>query len=439
MVWRPCAWRAALAVWTFFAEDAAAMAEPPPSVRFAEVVSISGADLAAFNGARVDHLALLACTDGTGRHACMPIPFQVDEVDAAGRWVLDWGPQPNLDEPAAVLDANDRLLFMADDAGARAPRADLAPYPPGTEISVRDPLNGMTHWVYLIATTDIAPRSPRSYVAYDPVADRVRGQRVTLGFRHGVPGYLALNGSPGSDPGSDDVEVLDRFKVRATATFLWGLIRFSRSEDDITTEFVAWREGPIRVIRRQRQWVRIGWGIRSPTFGSYTYFYRDAAELPVGLHLNFPPTYFFTDIGISAVLDFRDLRGWSLLLPDVPEPVAIDGAMTAQKEALNQLTASWFALRGPDVTLVQLLDVGPSLASVRRRLVYRESATASDPPENVPGEEPAIGYQLDQWEHVRAGAHQLVSTSYALPPAVDAYRFMAARQAPLQVAVQPQP
>ena len=430
---------AGFACLAFSALCAAPVAAELGNVRFADVVSIAGSELGLFEGCAVEQLALLACKDNSGRELCEPVPFQVDEVDAQGHWVLDQGPQPNPDDPPEVLDANDRLLFMAGDARDRVGRADLPPDTAAIEISVRDPLTGEAHWAYFLAYRDRAPRSARSYVAYDPATDRVRGQRVTLGFRHGVPGYLAVDGTDVLADGTAATSVLDRFKVRATATFLWGLIRFSRNEDDVTSEFVAWRQGPIRVIRRQRQWVRIGWGIHSPTFGSYTYFYRDSAELPVSLYLNFPPTYFFGDIEVRAFLDFRDLRTWSVLVPDLSEPIAVDGVMTAQKQRLNQLPGSWFALRGPHVTLVQMLEVGASLASVRRRLIYNETSTRHDPPEDVPGEEPAIGYRLDRWDHVGAGAHQLASTSHALPPDLDVRQFMAARSVPLGVTVQPMP
>ncbi len=418
----------------------AADASATAPLRFADVVHVAGTELAPFTGYPVGRLTLLSCVrSAAATNACQPIPAQLDEVDAEGRWVLDQGPQPNADEPPGILDANDQLFFMAADAGDRVQRADLPGRGAAAEIAIDDPLMGSRQWAYLVAVDEIVPRLGRSYVRYDPSADRVHGQRVSLGFRHGVPGYLALNAdgaAPGAAVGAD---LLDRFKVRGTATFLWGLIRFSRSEDDVSTEFVAWRQGPIRIIRRQKQWVRIGWGIRSPTFGSYTYFYRDSAELPVGLRLNFPPTYFFGDITIRAVLDFRDLRGWALLVPDLPEPLPIDGRMTADKAAVNHMAGSWFALRGPDITFVQVLEVGPSLSSVRRRLIYGENDAHPDPPEEVPGQNPAVGYQLDRWEHVGAGAHQLASTSYALPADVDVRQFMAARRVPLRVAVQAMP
>jgi hypothetical protein len=393
------------------------------NVRFADVAPVGGSMLAALDGLPVERLALLACHSG----CCTPIPFQIDERDPEGRWTLEHGPLPTFDTPPGVLDDNDLLLFMAADAGERAAARDL-PGDRAIEIALSDPLDGSTRWAYLLAFSTPAPRAGATYVHYDPETDRIHGRRVSLGFRDGIPGYLAV----------DDAEnLLDRFEVRAAATFFFGLIHFSRDEGDLTTQFDAWRQGPIRVIRGQRQWVRLGWGIRSPTFGSYTYFYRDFAELPVGLRLNFPPTYFFGDIVVRVILDFRDLHGWSLLVPSLPAPLPIDGTMTAQKEELNRLPDTWFALLGPQVTLLQRMEVGPSLASVRHQFLYHEDAARPEPPESIPGARPAVGYRLDRWEAVGAGAHFLAAVSYALPVDVDVRRFMVSRQVPLAVSATP--
>lgn len=403
-----------------------------PSARDGDVARIPGADLRTFAGYQLDQLSLLACI----RRTCRPIPFQIDQRDASGNWVLDQGPEPNEAQASGVLQEGDLLLFMATDAAERADQADLPRASAAAEIAVQDALSSTTSWVYLLAYPQHAPRSHVSYVQYDPVNDRVQGAHVSLGFRNGVPDYLALNGAgPGAQHGAN---LLDRLKVRATATFLWGLIHFSRDENDLTTQFVAWKQGPIRVIRRQRQWVRIGWGIRSPTFGSYTYFYRDFAELPVSLRLNFPPHYFFGDIAVRTVLDFRDLTGWFVWTPSLPAPLPIDGTMTAAKRALNDASDVTFALVSPQVTLVQTMDLSPSLASVHRHLSYVEG-DRPDPPEAVPGAEPAIGFRLDHWENVGAGLHQLSSVSYAVPPEIDVRAFVAARGTPLEVRVQALP
>jgi len=396
--------------------------------RFGDVVTVEGAKLERLHGYPIARLAVLTCRPA----ACAPIAFQIDERDPNGRWVLDQGPQPNHDEPAGEFDASDLLLFMASDTGHQAnarqmPRDMLVV----EEIAVTDPSDGSTQWAYVAAFAHAAPRSTRTYVAYDPSADRIRGARVALGFNGGIPDYLAV----ANQNGADAANLLDRFKVRAGATFLFGLVRFSRDESDLTTEFVAWRAGPIRVIRSQRQWVRLGWGIRSPTFGSYTYFYRDFAELPVGLRLNFPPTYFFGDIIIRVVVDFRDLTGWRLVVPSRAEPIPIDGTMTPEKALLNDLSDTWFALIGPEIALVQSMDLGPTLSSVRHRLLFEEDRSRSDPPEAVPGTQPGIGYRLDRWEAVGAGAHVLAAASYALPQALDARVFMESRSRSLVTAV----
>jgi len=391
------------------------------NARCGDVITIAGSELAPFHGTAIDRLALFACADNT----CRPIPFQIDERDAVGRWVLDRGPEPNLDDPPGVLDANDALLFMAADAGKRANPIDLPGGTPAAEITVHDPFASTTRWVYLVTFADVAPRAEASYVHYDPATDRVRGRHVTLGFVDGMPGYLAVDDGP---------NLLDRLKVRASATFLFGLIHLSRSEADLRTSFMGWHAGPIRVVRGQRQWIRLGWGIHSPTFGSYTYFYPDAAQLPVSLRLNFPPTYFFGNIIVRAVLDFRDLRGWELIVPGMPDPIPIDGVMTPLKAALQQLPETWFALRGPEITLVQTLSVSPSLAATRRRLFYREDMTV-EIPESIAGELPGIGYQLDRWEHVGSGVHELASDSYAVPSDLDVEAFMQARAVPLQVTI----
>ena len=220
--------------------------------RFADVVKLPGGELAGFAGTAIDRLAMFACT-GT---ACHTIPFQVDERDAAGRWVLDQGPLAAPDDPPGVLDAHDLLLFMATDAGDRAQQDALLKAtsmnshagedrqfanasgkqaPQISEITLRDPLDDTTRWAYLVAFADRAPRAPAAYVAYDPTSDRVRGQRVSLGFVDGVPGYLAVG---------DGANLLDRLKVRASATFLFGLIHFSRSEADLRTQFMGWHAGP---------------------------------------------------------------------------------------------------------------------------------------------------------------------------------------------------
>ncbi len=418
-------------------------AEPPPtraslpSTRFSEAIQLDANAVPSLHGAAQSELSLFAC-----RPTCAPIPWQLDERDAAGRFALDYGPEPTADTPAYVLDDNDVILFMASDAGVRAtldghaaglPQAATA----AVKIELSDPRTAWRGWVYLLRFAHGAPQSAVAYVHYDPAIDRITGARVALGFENGTPRFLGLMRADGRAPDN----LLDRMKVRASARFLWGLVAVERTEDDVQSQFVAWRQGPIRVIRRQRLWVRLGWGLRTPIFGSDTYFYRDFAELPVSLQLNFAPRVLFAGIEVHAVLDFRDLGGWEIETPApggavLGNPRArITGHMTAEKRALSRHPGEWFALRGPDVTLLNVLAVSPSLASVDRRLVYRESAEVNDPPESQRGEMPGIGYTLTRWGRIGSGAHWFASNSYALPPEQDVAEFLVTLQRPLRIRI----
>jgi len=375
------------------------------------IAQLDGAALACLRGKSEDAIALLAC-DAT----CQPIPWQLDERTDDGRWALADGPEPNPDQPPNVVDDNDVVLWMAGDSGRRARPGELPKVGDcAVEVSVVDG-DAMT-WVYLVAVPPPAPRSPRRYVTYDPQSDIVAGERVALGFGAPTPRFLALRAADGS-LGSN---LLDRLKVRAHARF-FGIIPLGRDEDDIQWSFAAWRAGPIRVLRREYQWVRLGFGLRTPIFETESLVTRATVELPVRLRLNFPPSYFFSGIEVQAVLDFRDLRGWQVAaegkLPAVvgsPSAASIDGQHS-----------DWVALRNGDFTLILQLVLGESLRSVAPTVLYRETA-ADVSPEGLKGEMPAIGFRLAQWSQVERGAHQFAALAYALPADFDLATFSALR------------
>jgi hypothetical protein len=177
--------------------------------------------------------------------------------------------------------------------------------------------------------------------------------------------------------------------------------------------------------------------LRTPIFRTDTLFYRDYAHLPVHLRLNFPPTYFFRGVKVLGVLDFRDLTGWRLLAHGMAEPRAIAALDESQRRDLNERPGDWFALLGPSVTLVQMLTTSPSLATLKRTLVYRQESDWQKP-ERWKGEMPGVGYRLTEWNDVDRGHHWFASTSYALPAGYDVQRFLAeARNEPVVLVSQP--
>ncbi len=387
------------------------------------VATASGADLSCLRGRNESTVALFACAT-----ACAPIPWQLDERDGDGRWALDQGPEPNRDDPPGVIDDNDDLLWMAADGGRRAqvrelPRVDDCI----VELEVRR--GDQATWVYAVATRGDAPRSPVRYVRYDPASDRAEGERVAVGFGAPTPRYLALRGRDGAF----GPNLLDRLKVRAHARFL-GFIPLGRDEDDIEYEFSAWRAGPVRVLRREYQWVRLASWLRTPIFETETLMTRDAMTLPVRLKLNFAPTYFFSGIEVQAVLDFRDLRGWQVAAAGV-EPVVV-GADGATR--LDGARSDWVGLRGPGAALLLELVRGESLATLVPTVVYRDDGDPH-PPEDTPGEWPGLGYRLTEWSKVDRGEHWFAAVARALPPDADLAAIARERSEPMVVLARPLP
>lgn len=415
------------AAWWLLAASAALLLGAAPgaaqsTLPFWRVARLSGDALACLAGAREEAVELIAC-----RERCAPIPWQLDERDADGELALSNGPEPNPDEPSGVVDANDEILWMADDAGRRiAPGEVPAAASCALEIELRG--GGASAWVYAFTVPGPARRSPLRYVEYDAGRDEIANARVAIGFGAPTPRYLSLRGAGGL-PGPN---LLDRLKVRASARF-FGLIPLGRDEDDIQWVFGAWHAGPIRIVRREWQWVRLGWGLRTPIFRTESVVYRDSVELPVRLRLNFPPAYFFRGIEVQAALDFRDLRGWTVRTSAGASGVvgALDPAAVARLTAPD---AEWLALEGPSVTVVLRLQLSDSFASLRRQLLYRDDDDGYEP-EAVPGEHPAIGFRLTEWGDVGRGHHWFAAIATVLPAAYDLDQFRRRDAEPLQIEV----
>ncbi len=399
-------------------------ARAQPALPFWRIVRVTGEALGCLDGHAEAEVEMAACRD-----ACAPIPWQLDERDAGGEFALTDGPAPSSDTPPGVLDPNDEVVWMAADAGRRIrPGEAAAAARCALEIELR--ADGTTAWAYAFVVPPPAPRSPLRYGEYDPARDAVRTARIVIGFGAPTPRYLAPRGADGRA----GANLLDRLKVRAAARFL-GLIPLGRDEDDIQWVFGAWHAGPIRVIRREWQWVRLGWGLRTPVFRTESFVSRDAIELPVRLRLNFPPSYFFRGIEVQAALDFRDLRGWTVHTPRGPLGV-VGGLRDDIRVGINALDGEWLAVEGPDVTFVLRLQLGDSFASLRRQLLYREDADGYAP-EAAPGEHPAVGFRLTEWGAVDRGPHWFAAVATVLPAGYDLDEFARAEAAPLTVEVRP--
>src|SRR5262245_14964584 len=274
----------------------------------------------------------------------IPIPFQIDERDRRDRWVLDQGKQPNPDNPVGEFDGNDVIVLMNRDLGTRGdPAKLLGEATVWGEIRVGNEASplGFAYVGSFNSPPPLSNNEPTS-ARYDPETDRVYAERYALEFRAPLPTHVAF---------------VDQFNEFGTNTiagvhaigevrFLGGLLTLHRTDADIQTEILGYRDGPVRVIRRARYWIPLPFGFR--TSGQVDLlFYRDFAEGTALVKLKIPPRVIFADGDLLAYFDFLDLRGARLLLEGDPPSDPIDGSLTRTTQTLAGRSARWAALLLP--------------------------------------------------------------------------------------------
>ena len=331
-----------------------------------------------------------------------PIPFQIDQVNPDGSYALSEGPQPKASTHPGVLDARDEIVMMIADLGDRAsPNASM---PPGAlEIEMEDPLGGRNRYAYI--ATDAHPRlSAIRYVDYDASKNSIETDHYRFGFTRNLPTDYA----PQSRKHENGPDLIDRFKIRVTTTVLQ-IFHFNINEDDVDNRLIAWKMGPVRVIRRLTHSVRVVLGIRSPEVTSHDYFYRDCVENPFKIRFPWVPRVLFGDIKVRMDLDFTHLDGYALSWSGMQgRQRAIDDPKLQQMFKNDPPRVEWIALRGEGRVIIQTIAPNRDLQLLDRRLYFNDDSVP-DPPESIRGEHPGIGYSMTGWENLSSGTHELVS------------------------------
>ncbi|MEW6776276.1 MAG: hypothetical protein AB1405_08280, partial [Bdellovibrionota bacterium] len=354
--------------------------KPKTLQRTADAMVVSGDPLSALWGKKLDKMRLFSLQGG----AFAPIPYQIDKRGTEGDYLIPQASmsedvmeetgfdqrtdaerrqerikhfekkrkdyeenvakgkmkQADLDEMRRVayfderpdeLDYNDELVLMARDLGDRVHRS-LWPTKEGIELEVEDPLNGEKAWAYLLYfPTSAPPASPKDYVKYDPKGDMVEGQYAKLDFIDNKP--LILEQIVGKMPNGGTLpNILDRFKLRIKIKPRLLFCAPLRFDENNTKSFtIGYKDGPVRVIRRNIFWITFG-GLKVPFFPKaviYYVFYDNALIGPTEIYNPFNPK--IMPCGGSHFTAGVDLRksvyGIELYTQDNPSNIVVDGKM----------------------------------------------------------------------------------------------------------------
>lgn len=330
-----------------------------------------------------------------------PIPFQVDERDRRERWILDQGTKPGVDESPGEFDSNDVVVIMNRDLGARGTVTALPSGATGWgEIRI-GPETQPLGFAYLGSFDHPPPLSESASPAarYEPETDRVYAERYALEFRAPLPRHVAFVSRLGEFGENTVAGVHAVGEVR----FVGGLFTLRRTDSDIQSELLNYRNGPVRAIRRARYWIPLPFGFHT-TGRVDLLFYGDFVEGSAQVKLKIPPSLILADGELQTYFDFLHFDDARLLLegssPSDPAP----DHETSANQALTGRPARWAALRLPDGRIVLfVVRLEGALQNLEQQVYFKETA----PTEGAGSGQPLFGFQFSRVSRLETGTHRL--------------------------------
>jgi len=323
-----------------------------------------------------------------------PIPFQIDELDGKGQYVLTNGKGKAEDSDKGLFDSNDQLVFMALDTGDRLVKHELVPQDARgcIEIAVADPVTGDKGWVYLMTFPGPVARSAIDYVRYEPEDLRITARNYVAQFDKRFPA-AAEKYAFRETIGGDGTDIIDRVKIRTYIKFVVGL---HRTEEDILVSEIGYIDGPVRVIVRARNTINLFLGIPAmKTVGNALYYYS-YADFPLIIDTPVRPTEF----RVQVYDEFMNLAGWTMYSSTNPKGHPIDGVMDDRDKDVDLSPWKWSAISNGRLTFWSLA-LYPPACPVNASLYYNDDIAARKLPEGVPGEVPGLGWDVSEgWDKV---------------------------------------
>jgi len=374
-----------------------------------------------------------------------PIRFQVDERTEEGDWIFPHGKKNNARRSNARLDPQDLILFMAKDAGAEPVDLSALPGSPDKALPVEleDPVDGGKGWVCLVSYPDPPPPlcPLPAHVTYDAekeiiCSDYARAEYLITEDGLHTSFYKHHSTPPGA--GGSGENLVDRLKFRVQLRFFFNMIPLSLHEEMLGSDVVAYIQGPIRVLRRVEQFVKLPFGIRGVKTYADVEIYESFATVPLSLQL---PRGFHRIVS-SANLQFGtdyspNVIGSFFLNSEISDPLIIDGRMSEAEKHFPRNQDRWRLFYGTNGILMTRMFYPPELLKmVKISQGYLDDLTAPTTVERFPG---CIGYAYSeiQAENLRAGTYRIFLDFY-FPPRFqpgDEAAYLQLRDHPLRIRI----
>jgi hypothetical protein len=353
---------------------------------------IHGSDLRPLNGQGEERLEVLAYREGR----LTPIPFQLDQIRSNGEFALPAGAMPVAGDHAGTLGPLDELVIMGRDCGGRVTDSSVLP-DNALEIEVAGSFGGSDYYAYIAAV--ISPRrSPVRYVNYQPALHVVKTDDYLLTMENELPASFSL------EQGSRSNQLAHGFEARAEARLL-KLFPVHFSEREVRSSIVAYKVGPVRVIRKIRHWLSLAHGIESPSVTRCDLFYRDSIDEPLTVELPWVPGFLFGNISVRFDIVLRGTAGLTLSWSDSRGPAISLNDKDVSLRIQEHPKAHWLMLHTRDRALVGSFMPTSAINTLTVQLYYRNRSTAND--SSAADILPRLGFLLTDWQRLTRGSHRV--------------------------------
>ncbi len=404
-------------------------------------VILAGGDLSGIAGTHTELLGLWALRD----NRLIPIPFQVDHKDETGKYILTVVSSKEERSPTA-LDDNDEVIFMAKDLGTRCAPDRFPPgWQRGAEIEALDPTNGTRGWCYLFSFEQPPEKSRTTYTRYQFAhtgRDIVDTDAFTMVFPP-VDQSRAHSCRELRIPvmaGGSGENFLDRLKTRVRIKFLFSLLGMNLSEDTMRSELLAYKEGPVRVIRRFKLFIPLGFGLKSPGFVTDSYYYETVMSAPMEFTIPCKFGHVVSSVTMRIGFDYLPVVMGSRFFNSVNlQGFVVDGKLAPDEEKMIHGEAVWNLLNGPMGTVMRRnLKIGLSREYFNIEEYVWDQVAEADLPEGSPGN---LGHSYQLWDvtDLPRGRYHLEQYFFVVPNFEwgDQHSYLRIHDDPLQVTARP--
>ena len=157
---------------------------------------------------------------------------------------------------------------------------------------------------------------------------------------------------------------------------------------------------PIRVIRDVNLRVTPVPGLTINAFVIFTHYerYWDAV---VHFKMPGPAAMFTSSLDVTFFQDFTNLNGVQFSTAALPKGALIDGRMLEMERSMAFGDNPWSQITGRGITFLTIIQYDQRL-SLAGRVQFIDDPNHRSPPEDNVGASPLIGFELTNWENLKA-------------------------------------